>query len=222
MLDRVEAVRAYKRENCGEYSNLGWVEGPAAEAAGLRTPVSFLMDLPDDEVFAAELMDLCVEVAEVAIDFARAQVQAGADTIGIGDAIASQTSPQLYERLVQPREKQLVTAIHDTSVLVKLHICGDITHLPPGIADLGCDIVDADYMVDLKLARSTLGPQVVLTGNLNPATEVRFGSLQAIRAGVLRAYEQAGNPYMVKAGCEIPAGTTAETLRGLCELLPAA
>ena len=30
--------------------------------------------------------------------FARAQVDAGADTIGIGDAIASQVNPRIYER----------------------------------------------------------------------------------------------------------------------------
>lgn len=44
------------------------------------------MDLMDDGPYAAELMDLCVEVA---LDFGRAQIAAGADTIGIGDAAGS-------------------------------------------------------------------------------------------------------------------------------------
>ena len=43
-------------------------------------------DLAMDEVYACDLMDICMETG---IDFARAQVEAGADTIGIGDAIAS-------------------------------------------------------------------------------------------------------------------------------------
>jgi uroporphyrinogen decarboxylase len=34
---------------------------------------------------------------------------------------------------------------------------------------------------------------------------------------VQRAYESAGNPYMVNAGCEIPSGTPPENLRALCE-----
>ena len=92
MLDRVQAVRAYKARFDGEYSILGWVEGPAAEAADLRGVTEFLIDLVDDEAFAGELMDLCVDAG---VDFARAQVEAGADTIGIGDALASQVSPRL-------------------------------------------------------------------------------------------------------------------------------
>ncbi|TFG41259.1 MAG: uroporphyrinogen decarboxylase, partial [Syntrophobacterales bacterium] len=86
MLDRVKAVAKYRKDFHGKYSILGWVEGPAAEAADLRDVTNFMFDLMDDETFSAELMDLCVSVG---IEFAKAQVQAGADTIGIGDAIAS-------------------------------------------------------------------------------------------------------------------------------------
>ena len=70
----------------------------------------------------------------------QAQIAAGADTIGIGDAIASQVSPDIYDRLIQPREKKLVRAIQAAGGLVRLHICGNITHLLAGIADLGVNI----------------------------------------------------------------------------------
>ena len=43
--------------------------------------------------------------------------EAGADTIGIGDAVASQVSPRLYETLIQPREKQLVTALKESGAI---------------------------------------------------------------------------------------------------------
>ena len=83
MLDRVRAARAYGERLAEDFSVLGWVEGPAAEAADLRGVTTFLMDLLDDEGFAGALMDRCVEVG---IAFGRAQVEAGAETIGIGDA----------------------------------------------------------------------------------------------------------------------------------------
>lgn len=217
MLDRVEAVRAYRRQFGGAYSIMGWVEGPAAEAADLRGVTPFLIDLLDDEVFVGELMDRC---AEVAVDFARAQVEAGAETIGIGDAIASQVSPSTYERLIQPREKRLVQALKAMGAIVRLHICGNITHLLPGIADLGIDIVDVDHLVDMRAARKALGEGVVLTGNIDPASGVRFGQPEAIRQTVLRTYAEVGNPYMVNAGCEIPSGTPAANLRALCEPVP--
>jgi MtaA/CmuA family methyltransferase len=217
MLDRVEAIRAYKAQGEARYSILGWVEGPAAEAADLRGVSEFLIDLLDDEAFAGELMDLCVDAG---IAFARAQVQAGADTIGIGDAIASQVSPRLYERLILPREERLVAGIRAAGAAVKLHICGNITHLLPGIASLKPDVVDVDHMVSLAAVRETLGPGVAITGNLDPVADIRYGTPERIREAVLRAYETVGNPYLVNAGCEIPPGTPHHNLRALCEPTP--
>jgi MtaA/CmuA family methyltransferase len=213
MRDRIEACRAYQRL-ATDYSILGWIEGPAAEAADLRGPVNFIYDLVDDPDYAAELMDRCVATG---VDFARAQIEHGADTIGIGDAIASQLSPDLYETLVQPRERQLVDAIHAAGARVRLHICGDITHLLPGIAELGVDILDVDHMVDLSAVRAAVGPQVIIAGNLDPAEAILRGTPEKIRDGVRRCLEAAGLPFMVTAGCEIPAGTPHQNLRALCE-----
>ena len=42
----------------------------------------------------------------------------------------------------------------------------------------------------------------------------------SIREKVRAAYHAAGNPYMVNAGCEIPAKTSHENLRALCEPVP--
>ena len=217
MLDRVMAVRAYRERFAGVYSILGWIEGPAAEAADLRDVTVFLMDLVDDEAFVCDLMDLCIEAG---VAFAKAQVEAGADTIGIGDALASQVSPDTYERLIQPREKKLVRAIREAGAFVKLHICGNITHLLPGIAELGVNILDVDHMVSIADVRKAVGSGVVIAGNMDPVSAVHGGTPSGIRQMVLKTYEEAGNPYMVNAGCEVPPGTPAENLRALCEPVP--
>ena len=214
MLDRVRAVEAFMPRARGVYSILGWVEGPAAEAADLRDVTTLLMDLMDDEVFAAELMDRCLAVG---IAFARAQVKAGADTIGVGDAIASQVDPHTYEKLIQPREKQLVKAIQAMGAHVRLHICGNITHLLPGIADLGVDILDVDHPVALAAVRQAVGSRVAIAGNMDPVAVIQRGTPSSIRTAVLQAYAEVGNPFMVNAGCEIPPGTPAANLRALCE-----
>ncbi len=217
MLDRVKAVEAYKEDFHGEYSILGWIEGPAAEAADLRSVTTFMIDLMDDEIYVSELMDLCVEVG---ISFARTQVRAGADTIGIGDAVASLVSPHTYEKLIQPKEKQLVRAIKDMGAHVKLHICGNITHLLPGIANLGIDLLDVDHMVKMSTVRDTVGGRVTIAGNIDPVAVVLNGTPTVIKNAILSAYEEVGNPYMVNAGCEIPSGTPTENLRALCEPVP--
>jgi MtaA/CmuA family methyltransferase len=213
MRDRVDAVKNYRNDGMQTYSVMGWVEGPAAEAADLRGVSNFMVDLMDNLDFASSLMDLCVENA---LRFASAQIAAGADTIGIGDAVASQVSAALYEKYIQPREKILVDAFHARGAKVRLHICGNITHLLPGIAKLGVDILDVDHLVDLAAARRAVGRKTALCGNLDPVAEVKHGNPEAIRLKVETCYERVGNPFMVGAGCEIPSGTPEENLKALC------
>lgn len=217
MRDRIDAVKRYKDLVGGEYSIMGWVEGPAAEAADIRRLDNFFMDLVDESADLHLLMVLCVDVA---LDFARHQVEAGAETIGIGDAAASQVSPALYENQILPHEQRLVRGLKDMGVKVRLHICGNITHLLPGIATLGIDILDVDHMVDLRTVRSAVGPNVAIAGNLDPVAAVLRSTPDKIRADVRSCYNQAGNPFMVNAGCEIPSTTPVENLSALCEPVP--
>lgn len=214
MLDRIRAVESYKASSFRQYSILGWVEGPAAEAADLRGVENFLMDLLDDDGYTEDLMDICVENA---IRFAAAQVAAGADTIGVGDAICSQVSPAVYEAKILPRQKRLVESIQAAGGYVRLHICGNISHLLPGIRTLGLDILDVDHMVSLERARVAVGQRVALVGNLDPVAAVLRSTPDRICAGVRAAYAEAGAPFMVGAGCEIPPGTPNENLKALCE-----
>lgn len=214
MRNTVNAVRAYRERTGDTYTVLGWVEGPAAEAADLRGVNQFLMDLMDDPVWCDELMDRCVDVG---IEYARAQVNAGADTIGIGDAICSQVSGQLYEEHILPREQRLARAVKEMGAFVRLHICGNITHLLDGIATLPLDVLDVDHMVDLALVRRKVGPRVAIGCNMDPVNAVLRSKPEAIRERVRRDYDLVGNPFLVNAGCEIPPGTPPENLRALCE-----
>jgi uroporphyrinogen-III decarboxylase len=75
-------------------------------------------------------------------------------------------------------------------------------------------------MVKLTTVRDTVGDQVTIAGNMDPVACVLSGTPAMIKDAVLRAYEEEGNPYMVNAGCEIPAGTPAENLKALCEPMP--
>ena len=216
MKNSINGIIAYKEFGFEKYSITGWVEGPAAEAAVLRGVGNFLLDLIDDESFVCELMDICVDVA---IDYASAQIQHGCDTIGVGDAIASQISLDMYEKLVFPREKRLVEAIQELGGLVRLHICGDINRLLPLIAELGVDIIDCDWQVDMENARRVLGSNVTLAGNLDPVKSVMRSTPEKIRQDLRTIYEQVGNPYFVNAGCEIPEGTPPDNLRAFCKPL---
>jgi MtaA/CmuA family methyltransferase len=214
MANTVKTVGVYQDKVFQKYSIHGWVEGPAAEAANLRGIQSFLVDVLLDPQWCAELMDTCTEVA---IDFATAQVETGADVIGVGDSICSQLPPDVYASLVAPRQQRLFESIRAAGAITRLHICGDITHLLPCIKDLAVDILDVDHLVDIASVRECVGAQMVLVANLDPVTDLLHGSPLAIRTKVEEIYERVGNPMIVGAGCEIPRDTPQQNLEALCE-----
>jgi len=218
MRDRLDAIRLY-REQCADfYSVLGWVEGPAALAADVCDLSEFLMNLIDEPEQTAELLDLCTMTS---LRFALAQIEAGADSIGIGDAICSQISPQVYEELIWPRQYRLITAIKDAGAVVRLHICGRTQHLWSRMCELPMDILDCDHMIDLAEARRAFPADLILAGNHDPVSELRFGRPDEIRAKTWDCYRRAGERFMVNAGCEIPSRTPIENLRSLCRPLTA-
>ena len=95
-----------------------------------------------------------------AIRFAVAQVEAGADFVGIGDAVASLLSPRAYRAYALPYEQRIIRAVHDAGGRVKLHICGNTSRHLPDMATTGADIIDLDWMVDLAEGVANLaGPR---------------------------------------------------------------
>ena len=165
-----------------------------------------------DEDFSNRLMDKCLAAAKV---FAKAQVDAGCDLIGIGDAICSQVDADLYLRLVKNRHIELVNYIHSLGARVKLHICGDTTHLLPHISGLGVDIFDPDYSVDMEVCFKELGEDVIRSGNINPVF-LQNASAEEI-TGVCRemiSFEKA-KKYILSAGCEITVNTPVGNLMAM-------
>jgi len=214
MCSTIKAIEIYKEQVFRKLSIHGWVEGPAAEAADLRGMEQFLLDLYDDPDFCIDLMDVCIRNA---ICFAKGQIEAGADVIGVGDAICSQIPPDLYRQLIAPMQQRLFSAIHEAGAAVRLHICGSVMHLLPTLAGLEFDILDVDSLTDLATARAALGPRRVLAGNLNPVTDILKGTPDSIRRQIISCSAKSGKPYIVSAGCEIPVSTPYQNLKALCE-----
>ena len=212
MSNRLAAVSALKRAVGDAKLVEGWVEGPCAEAADLRGINRLMLDFIDDPPFVEDLFDF---VAELAIRFAARQVEAGADSIGIGDAAASLVGPTIYDTFDLPRISRIAKAIRKMGAVVRLHICGDITPLLSSIARIGCDIVDADSMVSLGKARDAMGPRTALLGNIDPVRVLRNGSAEDTVRAIRGCARDAGFPYIVGAGCEVPRGTPRQNIEAL-------
>jgi len=214
MGDRVQGVALLKQRLGAQKIVEGWVEGPCALGADLRGINTLMLDLVDDPDFVRDLFEFCVRME---LEFARAQLEAGADLIGVGDAAASLVGPRLYEQLVWPFERKLVDGLHALGARVRLHICGKTRRLFPGMGKLGAEIVDLDWLGPLDEARRVMGSLQVLLGNIDPVEVLRNGTPESVTAAIGECHRQAGSRYIVGAGCEVVRDTPEENLRALCD-----
>lgn len=212
MHNGLQALARFKERVGNDLLVEGWVEGPIAEAADLRGINTLMTDFFDDPGF---VHDLFAFVVEMELRFAREQIKAGADLIGIGDAAASLVGPKIYEEFVWPYEKQLVDGIHASGGRTRLHICGNTRKILGGVGRLSCQVVDLDSLSPLAEARSQMGPTQVLLGNVNPVKVLREGSPELVTQTVAECHAQAGPRFIVGAGCEVPRDTPHENLRAL-------
>jgi MtaA/CmuA family methyltransferase len=214
MHDRVKGAELFKEKVGKDKIIEGWIEGPCAEAADLRGINTLMTDFYDDPVFVRDLFEFVIEME---LGFAKAQVEAGVDVMGLGDAAASLVGPAIYEEIVWLYEKKLIDGVHELGAAVWLHICGDTRAILEGIGKLGCEIVDLDYPVPVAEAREKMGPGQILLGNLDPVSVVRDGNPEQIYKAIEKCHNEAGGNFIVGAGCEITRDTAAENLRVLTD-----
>jgi MtaA/CmuA family methyltransferase len=214
MADRIDAVRLLRQRAGNDYAVEGWIEGPCALAADLRGVNTLMLDFFDDEDFVHRLFAFVVDME---LRFARAQIDAGADLIGIGDAAASLVGPKRYEKFVLPYESKLVDGIHAMGARVRLHICGNTRRILHAMGLLHADMVDLDSLAPLDAARREMGPEQVLCGNVDPVRVMLEGTPDAITVAFAECHRLAGDRYIVGAGCEIPRGTPPENVRAMCD-----
>ncbi|MCG3150040.1 MAG: Uroporphyrinogen decarboxylase [Verrucomicrobiae bacterium] len=208
MGNRLKVLEIYQQRRSTKLVE-GWIEGPCAEGADLRGINTLMLDFYDDPSFVRDLFAFC-NTLELA--FAKEQITRGAELIGVGDAAASLVGPEIYREFVWPFEKQLVDGLHALGAKVRLHICGNITASLADVGRLGCDIVDLDFMVPVDQARQAMGDRQVLLGNIDPVRIVKNGTPASVTAAIAECHRQAGQNFILGAGCEIPRGTPPENL----------
>jgi uroporphyrinogen-III decarboxylase len=101
--DRIKASEELSKKTQGNIPIIGWIEGPLAEACDLAGVENMMMQLMIDPDFANRLMDKCMVTAK---EFAKAQIEAGCEIIGMGDAVCSQIDVDNYNLFVKDRHKE--------------------------------------------------------------------------------------------------------------------
>ena len=214
----LEAVSRLSRDLGDRAYLIATIRGPLNVASQLRGVEQVMFDISDDPGFVHDLLDFCVEVG---MAFGSALLEAGAQTIAIGEALCSPAfiSPRTYRAFVHARHRDLIAGLKARGAeATLLHICGDIRPILPDIATTGVDVADIDWQVDPGEANRLVGGRLALRGNLDPSSVLFQGSREDVLAKAREAIARAeGARFILGSGCDIVPATPPENISALTE-----
>ena len=82
---------------------------------------------------------------------------------------------------------------------------------------MGWDDFDLDYFTSVATAREKMGPDQILLGNIDPVRDLRNSSPERVKAAIAQCHVEAGERYIVGAGCEMPRDTPLANVRALTD-----
>ena len=170
----------------------GIFEQPA-RVMGLQ---DFLMALISEQAFADRLMETITDIYIESCNNYLDQVGPYIQVFTYWDDIAGQNgwliSPELYRKLVKPKQKRLVEAIKSkTDAKLFYHSCGATSGLIPDLIDIGFDILNPVQVsakgMDTKALKAEFGRDIVFWGGgVDTQRVLPFGKPQDVVEEVKR------------------------------------
>jgi len=202
----LDAIRILKEEVGDEFGVFGSLNAPFQAAAQLLGMTETCMYLYRNPGLVYEVLDLTTEVI---LSFMKAEIEAGADAIVLGDAISSPTviSPKHFGQFSFPNIQRVISQARGRVPFI-LHICGDATRIIDKMVETGARYLEVDSYVDLAQVRKKHGNSVGIIGNISPNL-LLTGNAEAVEQSCREAIEAAGltGAYILGSGCELPKNT---------------
>lgn len=162
--------------------------------------------------------DLADRLADLAITTLTAQVEHGAQAVQLFDSWAGALHPTHYERFVLPHSAKVLAAMGDLGV-PRVHFGINTAELLAPMASAGAEMVGVDWRTPLATARTRVGPDVALQGNLDPA--LLSAPRDAVEAEVRRILaDNGGDPgHVFNLGHGVPPHADPDTLAFVVDLV---
>jgi len=169
------ALRLLKQRYGTEIAIVGKVFGPWTLGYHVYGIENFLMASLDEPDTVKKAMR---RLMDVTVAFARAQIDAGADALCVGDHCTRDLcSPDAYRDFLMELHQELHERI---ACPIMLHICGDTSDRIPYIRSTGIECFHFDSKVPAATARELAGDQLALMGGTSNLGVVLHGTPAAI------------------------------------------
>jgi len=232
-------------------SDPGYLRGLAEEARGVRqrTDYALILSLPVGFVhqsqfmrgYEAWLMDLLLEpsLAEALMDhildihlaiIGRMLEAAGSnvDVVLYADDVAFQdrlmVSPELYRRLIKPRQRRLVEFLKaKTSAKILYHTCGAVYPFIGDFIEIGVDILNpiqtTAHGIEIRRLKEEFGRDLSFWGAIDTQDLLPHGSLQEVAMATreIIACLGKGGGYVLSAANNIQADVPPQNILAMVE-----
>ncbi len=176
----------------------------------LRGFSEYLMDLVLNQKLIEAIMDRVLEIFLERTVNIMSEIGEFVDIVYVADDLGAQNgplfSPQVYRKILKPRQKKLFEAIkRNSDVKILYHTCGAVVEFIDDLAEIGVDILNPVQTsaggMDPKVLKSRFGNKICFWGGIDTQQVLPFGKPQDVRGEVKRRIEEfaSGGGYVVAA-----------------------
>jgi uroporphyrinogen decarboxylase len=167
----METIRILRRELPPSAPLIGFAGAPfttycyVVQGRGSKTFAEAKAFLFSEPLAATRLLD---RIGETTTRYLEAQAEAGAQALMIFDSWAGLLAPADYRRFALPPVQKIIAAVRSHDVPI-IYFPNQGATLMAAARESGADVMGVDWRLPLSEARSVLGPDVAVQGNLDPA-----------------------------------------------------
>ena len=192
--------------------------GPFSLTARLLGVTDALMQI----MLEPELVHILLEkTTKFLIEYAKAFKEHGAHGIIIAEPVAGLLSPDLCDEFSSKYVKKIVDNVQDDNFIVILHNCGNTENLVSSMLSTGSKLYHFGNVVDLAAILTQVPSNIIVSGNIDPATIFRNGTSDDVRTETMRLLEKTSNynNFIISSGCDIPPETPMENIDAFFEIV---
>jgi len=216
MPEKLKAIRLIREHFGDSVCVVGACAAPYSSTALLFGLEETMVHAVTDPELVLEACDFFVELQA---RWCRAQIEAGAHAIWLGDcnAFSDMLSVEQYRRFALPFADRLVGRIHDAGGLAYVH--NSEVRVPYLLAETetGADIINVGPAGDMNEIAPALAGKTCFSGNLDPIEVLLRGRPEQIDAEVRRIINisRPGGGYLFCTGEMSPRDVPEENMRAL-------
>ena len=206
---------------------LNLAQGPLHQCQFLRGYGEWLQDLLIHPAFAEGLLERCVDFWTQVTTRALEEAGPYVDVALYGDDIGTQRAPlvrpELYRRVIKPRQKRMADVVKRHGKPILYHTCGSVYAFVPDLIEVGIDALNPVQVsaadMDTKRLKREFGRDMTFWGAIDTHRVLPLGTPEEVREEVKRRIQDLaeGSGYVLCAVHNIQPEVPPENLVAMYE-----